>query len=175
MVLWLICKGFFAKVLRKQWQPIAHTAPSCSVTFAASREPAVSWWNYPNMGLHLHVLFARSFSQIPFTCSLSASQQHKSPSQPPERKTWETRKLISCPQRLMKNGSCRWKNFDQPPCIRIMRPAIFLCRNPVQQKWWPIELIELIEYYEYCISGENMSATLRISTVWLWWNLGDFE
>ena len=48
-------KDFSRKFCESSGKPIAHTAPSCSVTFAASREPAVSWWNYPNMGLHLHV------------------------------------------------------------------------------------------------------------------------
>ena len=83
---WLICKICFAKVSRKwrkrrcPWKPMeAHGLRS---TFAASREPGNNEsllfpGGIPTWPFICPWLSPWSLTQLPFTCSLSASLQHK--------------------------------------------------------------------------------------------------
>jgi hypothetical protein len=64
----------FAKVLWKQWgkrrcpwKPIAHTAPLHRQGSLETVKLCFSWWNYPNMALHLHL----AVSQITDTVVVS--------------------------------------------------------------------------------------------------------
>ena len=93
-ICWLNCRGIFAKVPQLQ-----------------GGLETMKFWCFLNW------LSPRLFTQLPFTCSLSASQQHlkEDKHNPANDKRGSYQSLAKGHVSFAKMAVCRRKNLDQPP------------------------------------------------------------
>jgi hypothetical protein len=117
------CRESCAQAVAKEqvsMEAIAHIAPLH--TFAASREPGNNKTLLflagiiPTWPCIYHWLPPRSLTQLPFTCNLSASQQHKSDNDNPAKEKRGSpesfAQIVYYPPNITM---CRWNNLDQTP------------------------------------------------------------
>ena len=161
------CRESCAQAVAKEqvsMEAIAHIAPLH--TFAASREPGNNKTLLflagiiPTWPCIYHWLPPRSLTQLPFTCNLSASQQHKSDNDNPAKEKRGSpesfAQIVYYPPNITM---CRWNNLDQTPyyiyiypymiydmwcvytcCVRQVEDVIFGCVAQTGAQAWALEL-----------------------------------